>query len=64
MSIAANVERFPMRHAVCIWLLPECDGWLVLAHNHGWSHGNYRSAFADAAWLSRNLGLPIRVVVT
>ena len=58
--IAANVERFPMRHAVCIWLLREYDGWLVLAHNHGWTHGSYGSAVADARWLAKNFDLPIR----
>ena len=60
--IAANVERFPMRHAVCIWLLREYDGWLVLAHSSGWVHGSYRSALIDAKWLSENLELPIRAV--
>ena len=55
------IERFPMRHMACVWLLPEPSGaWLVLAREHGWFHGSYLAALADAQWLARNLGLPIR----
>ena len=43
-----SVERFPMRHAVCVWVLREADGWLVLAREHGWIHGDYDAALADA----------------
>jgi hypothetical protein len=35
----------------------------VLAGDHGWLHGDHRAAHADAEWLSRNLGLPIRSAV-
>ena len=35
-------------------------GWLVLAGDHGWLHGDLHEAFEDAQWLSENLGLPIR----
>jgi hypothetical protein len=34
--------------------------WLVLALEHGWLHGERSTAIADAQWLSRNLGLPVR----
>jgi hypothetical protein len=57
-----NVERFPMRHASCVGVLEDdCDGWVVLARDHGWLHGSYHSALADAEWTARNLGLPIRL---
>jgi hypothetical protein len=60
MSSAA-VIRFPMRCAACIRLMHEADGaWLVLAYSHGWLHGDRRAALADARWLGRNLGLPVR----
>jgi hypothetical protein len=62
MSIAANLERFPPRRSAVVWLLRHADTWLVLAHGNGWSHGSYRSALADARWLSENLELPIRAV--
>jgi hypothetical protein len=55
-----TVERFPMRRAACVLLLLDCDGWLVLARDHGWLHGDYYSALADAEWLALNLGSPIR----
>jgi hypothetical protein len=56
-----SIERFPMRHAVCVWVLRDEDGWLVLARDHGWTHGNYYSAMADASWMSQNLAMPIRI---
>lgn len=63
MSIAANVERFPPRQSHVVWLLREYDDeWLVIGGANGWSHGSYRSALADAEWLSANLDLPIRAV--
>lgn len=58
--MSAAVIRFPARRSNCIWLLLDCDGWLVLFHEYGWLHGSYAAALADARWLSRNLGLPIR----
>jgi hypothetical protein len=55
------IERFPMRRVACVWLLRETNGaWLVLAYSHGWLHGDRRAALADARWLGRNLGLPVR----
>jgi hypothetical protein len=56
-----NVERFPPRRAAVVWLLLDRDGWLVIGGDHGWSHGSYHSALADAEWTARNLGLPIRL---
>jgi hypothetical protein len=57
-----NLIRFPPRRAACVWVLPETDGgWTVLAGDHGWLHGDYRTAGEDARWLARNLNLPIRL---
>jgi hypothetical protein len=39
----------------------ERDGWYVVRGSHGWIHSDVASAWADAAWLSNNLGFPIRV---
>jgi hypothetical protein len=45
----------------CVWVVPgRDDPWLVLAGSSGWIHGDQRSAWADAEWLARNLGVPIR----
>jgi hypothetical protein len=44
-----------------IWILPLAEsGWLVLHGARGWLHGDYGDAIADAQWLARNAGLPIR----
>jgi hypothetical protein len=61
MTVPENIERFPMRRTACVWLLRETNStWLVCAREHGWLHGSYLAALADAQWLARNLGLPIR----
>jgi hypothetical protein len=49
--------RFPARF---VWVLREDAAWLVLAGSHGWLHGDYHTARADAQWLAQNLGLPVR----
>ena len=56
------ITRFPPRRSAVIWLIPGEDGWLILAGSFGWLHGSLQAARADAAWLSRNLQLPIREV--
>ena len=60
-AMSAQIIPFPSKHATCIWIAPESTGaWLVLARGHAWVHGDYHAAAADARWLGRNLGLPIR----
>jgi hypothetical protein len=59
--MTATVVRFPPRRAAAVWLLQAREGgWLVLARGHGWLHGSRSDALADARWLARNLGFPIR----
>jgi hypothetical protein len=56
-----SIVRFPLRRIGSILIVRERGGgWLVLAGSHGWLHGDRRTAFADAHWLARNLGLPMR----
>jgi hypothetical protein len=57
---ARNIVRFPARHMRCIWVLRENAALIVVAGDHGWLFGDFRAAHADAQWLSKNLGLPIR----
>jgi hypothetical protein len=54
--------RFPARaiRAVLICRERNGDGWLTLAGAHGWLFGSLAEARAEAHWLARNLGLPIR----
>jgi hypothetical protein len=56
------VTRFPMRRSLAVWVRRDEAAWLVLAGSHGWLHGDRASALADARWLSRNRGYPIREV--
>jgi hypothetical protein len=59
--MTAPVIRFPARRMRAIWILPLAEsGWLVLHGSHGWLHGHYGDAIADAKWLAHNAGLPIR----
>jgi hypothetical protein len=57
-----NILRFNPRHSPAVWLtrVEAPAGWMVLAADHGWIHGDYQSAAADAAWLSENLGFVLR----
>jgi hypothetical protein len=56
------IIRFPPRRirAVIITRERDGDGWLVIALAHGWLCGSLAGARAEARWLARNLGLPIR----
>jgi hypothetical protein len=58
----APIIRFPMRRAMCVWILPEGQTrtWLVVVGEHGWLHPDYHDALSDALWLSENFGYPIR----
>lgn len=60
--MTSAVVRFPPRHLAAIWILPLGEsGWLVLHGAHGWLHGDYGDALADAEWLSLNTNLPTRM---
>jgi hypothetical protein len=63
--MSGGVLRFPLRQTGAILICKERDGagWLVCARNHGWLHGDRRSALADAQWLANNFGLPVREIV-
>lgn len=57
----SSIIRFPARNVAAIFISEAAEGgWLVCARDHGWLHGDRRSALVDAHWLAWNLGLPIR----
>jgi hypothetical protein len=58
------VVRFPMRRSPAVWVMREGEAWIVVAGAHGWAHGSRQAADHDAAWLGRNLGLPIRAATS
>jgi hypothetical protein len=62
-AVVSNVVRFPTRNAAAIFISEATEGgWLVCARNHGWLHGDRRSALVDAHWLASNFELPVREV--
>jgi hypothetical protein len=58
------VIRFPPRRIAAVFICRERDGagWLALVGSSGWLHGSRTEALAEAKWLSRNFGLPVREV--
>jgi hypothetical protein len=60
-----SIIRFPGRRIAAVLICRERDGggWLVLARDHGWIHGDRRSALEDAHWLGWNLPLPVSELV-
>jgi hypothetical protein len=58
-----TLVRFPPRRAAAIFVCEERDGdgWIVLGPRGGWLHGSLAHPRADARWLARNFGLPVRV---
>jgi hypothetical protein len=59
--VTAHIIRVPPRRSAAIFVTEvPGDGWLVLAREHGWLHGDQRAAVAEAKWLAENLELPIR----
>jgi hypothetical protein len=64
MENDAAIVRFPPRRSAAVWVMREGQGWLVVAAEHGWLYGSRQEADRDAAWLERNLGLPIRAATS
>jgi hypothetical protein len=56
-----TVIRFPPRRAVLI-CREHNGGWLTIVGAHGWLFGSLAEARAEAHWLARNLGLPVREI--
>jgi hypothetical protein len=55
----SNIFRFPIQ---AVLMMPADGCWLVTVGAHGWLHGSSIPALDDAQWLSRNYGLPVRLV--
>jgi len=54
--------RFCRRDALCIEVLRDDEAWLVRVGEHGWLHGSFADAIADAAWLANNLVATITIL--
>jgi hypothetical protein len=57
--MTATVLPFPRRGPWEIKIQREGDALLVLTRGHGWLHGSYAAARADAEWLAANHGVAI-----
>jgi hypothetical protein len=64
--MTATVIQFPRpARADAIRIRHRAGEWLVLTpKGHAWLHATLGAARADAQWLARNFGLPIREVVS
>jgi hypothetical protein len=60
----AKILQFPSSLALALRVEPERggEGWLVLTHNreHGFLHGDFRSALRDAQSIAADLGVVVR----
>ncbi len=59
------IVTFPMRQVGAVLVVKESDppGWTTVCGSHGWLHGSFRDACAEADHLALNLGgVPIRII--
>jgi hypothetical protein len=59
----SDIARFPMRRSTAVWVIPEGDGWLVIAHSHGWAFGSRDEADREARWHAHNRDYPFGWIV-
>jgi hypothetical protein len=59
--MSAQILKFPQRGPFSVRVERESDaeGWLVIARDHGWVHGDWYSAFADARHVARGFGVGV-----
>jgi hypothetical protein len=59
-TFATSILRFPPRRLAAVFLLETEDGWLVLAREHGWLHGDHAAALRDASEVAAGYGVRVR----
>jgi hypothetical protein len=59
---SAVILPFPPRgpFAVRVEREQDSEGWLVIARNHGWVHGDRRAALDDAKKIAAGYGTTVR----
>lgn len=61
MTIRNNIIPFPPRGPFAVRIEREAEAWLVLCRDHGWLHGDYRAAIAEAYVIARGFGVAVEV---
>lgn len=61
--MAARIIHFPPRAPFSVYVGREGAAWLVICRDHGWLHGSWRDAIADAVEIARGLGAPVKLVI-
>jgi len=57
--MSALILQFPRRGPFAVEILREGPAWLVRARGHGWLHGSYAAAVADAEVIAAGFGVAI-----
>ena len=57
--MTARIIPFPPRTPFAVCIEREGPAWLVTCRNHGWLHGDCRSAIAEASALARGFGVVV-----
>jgi hypothetical protein len=60
--MSAVILPFPQRGPWKVELLREGPAYLVRARDHGWLHGSFVDALADAQWLAACAGVAVAIL--
>jgi hypothetical protein len=61
VAISNNVIPFPPRGPFAVRIIRKAEAWLVLCRDHGWLHGDYQQAKAEAHELARGFGVAVQM---
>jgi hypothetical protein len=55
------VAPLRQREPFVVRIIRDAEAWLVVCRDHGWLHGDYRAAIADAKEIARGFGVAVQV---
>jgi hypothetical protein len=59
--VTAQIIPFPRRDPFVVRIEREGAVYLVICRDHGWLHGSFCEAIADARAIAAGFGVPVRV---